>query len=983
MNRPAFFNYFEAIKVPIDDSSFYQRAFTLIAKQRKRLRELEDLDLRKIIEDELDTLSRWNERAKMQDSPTIRGLIRARNLAGRLIDDKGELDKQALDQAIQLQKEALYSLGPNRQFDAKHQELLLRALEQIQESKELQILLKNVSAPYMNRYADQLIRETLQLPPNSRINDPQARRAVLCVLLCLLRQSVGSCFATAPAIIVHDHQPELMIKDLVELLATSRLKRIFGGVEHSVPLAASWGAGDLKRPLLIMQGSQAEIIDICYSPGILAALEAAGLVEEKLPAKEKLQRLKTLISNVLLPSSTATFAPFSTNVEEIVKNILLNELNLTAADLQEEALPAASFGGNAMMQVAAAGGGKASAKSNFKAKFEAACTAFKSTADNALLKSWEFTLASFAETKTTFARWNLYTSLGLEPDEPGGIGQIIYSALQAKLDQLTRRMEDIKIEYEQALSHIRYLEIRLRTAGSEKDAEWLKSEYRTRRYEFETIEERYNHCQSLGRRYSNLLNLLVDLYSDLFPRYFQEVYDADMHEISVGPYDDSPAGFRLLYKYGRANTAQWTRIQTPAEFIDALASFFVSTEMEISTHPEMEGLESDLSDLTTAIVMQIRTPEFLETAFYRMAKAHKTRPIKDPLANLERIDKKPWAYTSGGTMGSLVSSYWKREQQPSEVSRWVENPTELLVFLVDTLKAMPPKLAAEFESNPKKYLLMHSPTHAFLLKPGIKSFMELWKSQQFTYTHIRDTFIKPALDLVSSIALSQEMAQFLIELLAKKVPVNFQYYFRQVFAYVPVGISPAEFRQHLVHVMAKERGLAFGKILPAEEIDSLLYSELPLFPGNELKGRVEQVMKKLPDIGPRAISLLEKLWEDLPISMQPGHLVSASTLKDVVKSFLCLILEKTSTPFDYHLHVSQACQNLGYALPMPIIIADTNWVRDEFGFVVNPGTEKFEFWRLDYTGSVGYPMAAWKEWLNGSKREPTWGVYTNPYEYTS
>lgn len=985
MSSQLFTVYFESIKVAVDDPTFLQRTFSLIAKQRKRASESEENELKKIVEEEFDALSKWTDRAKMQDSAAVRGLARVRKLVNRIINDKGELDKPALANAIELIKSALYFLGPDRQYDTRHQEQLLRALIQLNESKEMQILLKNISSPYMNRYAEKLIKETLQLPPNSRVNDPEARRAALSMWLCLLRQSVGSCFATAPAIIVHDQQSAGMFKDLVELLATSRLKRVFAGVEHSVPLTASWGAGDLRRPLVLQHNTPEEISDICSSPGLLAGLEAAGLIEAKISAKERLEKAKTLLKPFLQEERGDGNSIYRIlSAEELLKKVILSALKMTPDELQEqESASAPAFAGTMMMQTAASAGGKNVARTNFYTKFDAACTAFKSVADNALLKSWEFTLASFAETKTNFARWNLYSSLGLEPQEPGGIGKVIYTTLQTKLEELNRESEDVKIEYEQKLTHLRYLETRMRSGGGDTDSEWLKSEYRTRRYEFELIEERHNHLQHMAKRYSNLMNVLVDFYSDLFPKFFQEVYDPDMHEISIGPYDDSPAGFRLLYKHGRANTAQWTRIKTAAEFIDALASFFVSTEIEISTDPEMEGLERLLSDLTTSIVMQIRTPEFIETAFHRMARAHGVAPIKDPLEHLDRIDKKPWAYTSGGTMGSLVSSYWKREQAPTDVSRWVESPTELLVFLVDTMKLMPPKIAAEFETNPQKSLLIHSPTHAFLLKPGLRPFMDLWKSPEFTYTHIRDILIKPAENFVSGISLSQNMSQYLVDLLAKKVPVNFQYYFRQSFAYVPVGASPAEFRHHLVHVMAKEPGLAFGRILPADEIDGLLYTHLPLFPGNELRGRVEAIFKKLPNVGPRFLSMLETFWEELPIQMSPGLIVSAQALRESVKAILCLLYGTTSGPYDYHLHVSQVCQKLGYAMPAPVIVADTNWVRDDFGFVLNPGTEKFEFWRVDYTGSIGHPMSVWDQWLNGSRQDPKWGIYTNPYEYTS
>ncbi|MBA3603824.1 MAG: hypothetical protein H0W50_09355, partial [Parachlamydiaceae bacterium] len=626
---------------------------------------------------------------------------------------------------------------------------------------------------------------------------------------------------------------------------------------------------------------------------------------------------------------------------------------------------------------------KASSLAIFNDKFDAACIAFKTMADNALLKSWEFTVASFAETKTNFARWNLYSSLGLGPQEYGGIGYVIYTILQDKLEQTKRMFEEVKIEHEQALTHLRYLETRLRTASSEKDAEWIKSEYRTRRYAFEQIEERFNAYQYKAKRYSSLLDQLVDLYSDLFPSYFQEVYDADMHEISVGPYDDSPAGFRLLFKYGRANTAQWNRIQSPSEFIEALASFFVATESEVSNHPDIGGLERDVSDITTAIVMQIRTPEFLETAFHRMARAHHVAPIKDPLLNLDRIDKKPWAYTSGGTMGSLVSCYWKREQAPTETSRWVENPTELLVFLVDTIKQLSPKVLEEFDKESKKALIMHSPTHAFLLKPGVSHFKQLWKNTAFTYTHIRDTIIIPAEKIIDQINLNQEMAQFLIEKISLKVSINYRYYFKQVFSYIPLGVTPQEFRSHLVHVMEKERGLAFGRILSADEIDGLLYSLLPLIPGSEFKDIIRKIFKKLPNIGPSFQMKLETLLEEIPVSMLPDPIISSQALRDMVKAFLCLLYADTATPYDYHLHVSQVCKSLGYAMPAPVIVADTNWVQDEFGFLVNPGTGQFDFWQIDYTGSIGNPISAWKQWLDGSQKERAWGVYNNPHEYAS
>lgn len=973
------------IDLTVDHPQFYQRVFSAIAQGKKNsTSDYSDVIINLCVE-EYDLISRRLDRSKIQESPAVRNVIRTREIANCLIDDKGDLNLFLLDQAIETLQKNLYSLGPNRQYDAKRQEHLLNALKELQNNKEIQRLLKNVARPYQNRYAEQVVRETINAPRDILINDPQARRAVLAAWLCTLRQNVGSCFATAPAIIVHDEQPNIMLKDLIELLGTGRLKRTYGGVEYSIPLSASWGAGDLYKPILIgKEGTSPESGYIWLSPGMMAGLEAAELVDRKQTYKQRSDQAKAIISAVL--ASWPSDAPYVlTSAIELLRKAVMQSLQITEKELQDyENQPKAMYTGNLMMQAGVAAGGKTQKFTNFYTKFDESTNAFKAIADNALLKSWEFTLASFAETKLQFASWNLYSSLGLGPQDAGGVGPAIFAVLQEKLEQANRQVQELQYDYDQAYSLIRYLETRMRTATSEKEAEWIKLEYRTRRYEFDTLESMMQSHQYRAQRYSNLFDTLVDLYMRAFPNYFQEVYDADMHEVTTDRYDDSPAGFRLLYKHGRANTAQWTRIRTPNEFIDALASFFVMTESEISRDPTMEGLENDFSDITTAIVTQIRSREFLETSFHRIARAHHTAPIQDPLDHLDKIDKKPWAYTSGGTMDTLVSNYWKREQKPTEVGRWVENPTELLVFLVDTIKQIPFNLSSEYLKKPQKSMLIHSPTHAFLLKPGLSPLKELWQSDEFTYTAVRDKIIQPAAKFCNNLLLSNEKCLYLINQLRNKVAPNFQHYFKQVFNYFPDGMTPKEFREHIVLTMSKERGLAFGRpeVISTDEIDGMLFSLLPLFSSEDAPHLLENILQQLPQINAATIALFQQWWSELPHSKTPERIVNAKTLQDIAKSFLCLASAQTSSAYDYHWLVSQAAKKLGYAMPMPVIFADSNWMLDEFGFVFNPGTGKYELWRVDYTGSIGFPMSVWQQWLDGSRRERTWGVYTRPFEYS-
>ncbi len=79
--------------------------------------------------------------------------------------------------------------------------------------------------------------------------------AILSALLCPLRQSVGSCFATAPAILVHEEQLELFLDDMQQLLYKGHSDSCFGrggvygadqpiagdrGIEEGLSASSSW-----------------------------------------------------------------------------------------------------------------------------------------------------------------------------------------------------------------------------------------------------------------------------------------------------------------------------------------------------------------------------------------------------------------------------------------------------------------------------------------------------------------------------------------------------------------------------------------------------------------------------------------------------------------------------------------------------------------------------------------------------------------------
>ena len=968
--------------ISIDDSSFYAHAFALTV-QSNRLRNSDD-DLNSLFYEPSDEASQDLHLIRLQEGCLVRNLRLARQVAHLLISDAGELNLTELPLLIDQLKARLYSLGPNRQNDSKYQVCLFNALIALNKSKELVRLIRSVDKPVSNKNAEDIIRETLQLPMITSITDAHARRGVLSAWMCLLRQNVGSCFATAPGIIIHDEQYETFLNDIIALLNTGRLKRVSSGIEYSVPLSGSSGAGDLKK-LFQLKKDDLDPKGISREPGLVLAFQSAGVIDPKNSSRKN----DVILSDLIKKSVKSIFQQQSVIIiscEEIIRRVLLVTFNITDRDVHEyQNRPQGIILSGLVIEASKSKVvGKGDLCRIFLEKFKMACSAFKGHSDNALLKVWEFTLASFAETKAQFTRWNLYSSLGFGSNEKGGIGLLVYEISKQKLDDTNQKVTDSQYEYEQVFTQLKGLEARMQHVESERDAQWLRVEYQSRRNEFYSLEEMRNTLNHKAHQLANLYSHLLEQYDALFPSYFQEVYDADMRDITASYYDDSPAGFRLLYKYGRSNTSQWSYIYSPTDFIEALSSFFIATEHEIASSDHFSAVQAELSEVITAVVTHIRTKEFLESAFYRMAAAHQTSLVADPLNHLDQIDKKPWAYTSGGTMNTLISCYFRLEDKPTEVSRWVENPFELSVFLVDTIKQMPTKITDVFNHSSSKSLLMHSPTHAFLLKPGKKLFKEAWQSDVYTYTWIRDQIILPRKEFLNRLWLEQEMVQYLVDHLAQSVPKEYRQNFIESCSSINGNIHPNEFRDRLLENIQQTNGFrnVYVQALSGDKIDSMLYSLLPLFDRSSLEERVLNIFKAIPGLQTAHQERLMKAFQTFSPSVVPVGVTDAAQLQNICKGLICLAFDESSFPVDYHAAVSFAAQQLGYAMLEPFTFADTNWATEEFAFVVNPGTNEFELWRVDATGRSGMPMSSWAEWLNGSRKDQAWGVYTKPYEYS-
>jgi len=689
-------------------------------------------------------LTRGIDRSGVQDSSVARICRFVRELVGRLVDDDGNLLAVAVEEAIKDLRAHLYPLGPGRHREGLFRIHILRCLMRLREPA-VQRIVKQTSCPVDNRAGENLIRSTLDLEDKTKVTAALARRALLASWMTPLRQSVGSCFATAPAIMIQSSQPQRFLSDLSDLLTVGHLTRIVEGRDLSVPLGKGWGLGELRRPIL-----KGWVPDpLCHSPALSRAL--GGNREE----------VRALLARVALPEGPTVDCDF-----------FLRAL-----------LPAESL--------------------------EPARDRFKRLADCALLKAWEFSLASFVDLRADLNRWNLYNALGIRHDEMGGIGTVVHGAIELRLAEVNRELELLDESFDRAESGFDVSKGRLKTAKSQEEAQWMQADLGRRKSEAEHIGEERYFVERRGQCLTRLFVALMNRYLELMAESFQEAYDADMQDVETGPFDDSPAGFRLVYKHGRRNPSAWTPIDSKEEFVDALVDFFVITEPQLLPEEQWQPIRGDLSFIVSQIVTHLRAPGFVEAAMQRMGELYGS---SDPI--------KPWAYQSGGSMSNLLRHYYGTSKEAEKRGRWVDSPFDLCVMLLDIFKELPPRVMQPLVDDPTRALLMESPTHAFVAKPGLPPFSAGWQDPGNSYTWTRDRIVLPGRDFLRSIRLSPEEKRWMVDRLLGGQTVEI------------AGSSVSAFRAAL-----------FDRV--GEAIDPFLFSSLPLCPHKEALSRIEKIFSYL------------------------------------------------------------------------------------------------------------------------------------------
>ena len=952
-----------------------EKAYRAAAKSCPPVRLGKDEPLERVLFDEHVDEAFDIDRSGIQASCAVLNVRKARQLANLLINEAGDLLMPKVRLAKELLERRPYTLAYGGEEERGRDQRFLKALTFLCENVEAQRLIKKISRPLTNRLAENAIRDTLLLSANVPVTDVHVRRAVLASLLTTLRQSLGSCFATAPAIIVHEDQPLLFLRDLDELMGTAKLKRTVAGNEYAVPMSSSSGQGDLRKSL-VFTGPLQSSPPVWRSAPLLRVLQALDIISQEAQGEDGYHAVFLSLEE-LFRGRLVEGKWFFTNVEEILKLFILRYLSLTEAQLTEfENRPKAMMQTSLVVTTEVTGvTAKDKLFGQFYSMWDNAKRLFVAEADCVLLKSWEFTIASFAEVKFDLARWNFYSSLGVNWDDVGGIGQVLYEIAKKRVEETNRELEEQRAKYDDISLELDYLARRLQTASTEHEIQWMKMEYQTRQVEQYHIKELCDMAAEKANKVGRLHQFLIDSYEPLMKEYFQEIYDADIHDVQAGPFDDSPAGFRLIYKHGRTNPSLWTKITSLPEYIEALVSFFTITEQDLLHAPEVKGIEAEFSSIITRLANHVRSDEFIESAFTRTALSHGVRPMARPLEHLDRIEKKPWVYTSGGSMNTLVSSYFCLEGNPDLVERWVESETELLAFLIDTTRQSVVRMGHKTPAS----ILMHSPTHAFSLTPKASLFEEGWTSETYSYSWITNHVKDPSLAYYASCVLDQRSVMEFCSFLADHLPKEIRTRFLNEAPVIPGFLRPFDLAKEIHRLFDLDNVLRhYSSTLDDVSLDGLLFESVPYTAPDSLRDVVSDIISAtLPKEmhGNHADSKIRAAIADISRPIRSKELLC------VLKTTVMMLTGSYRCDKDLLCALIKAMRERRLLPPQPVIVADTNWVKDLFAFLVSPTTQEIELWSVNSYGTEGRPIPHWKQWLNGSRKDMKWGVLVNPNQY--
>ncbi|EPP34447.1 hypothetical protein CP10139811_0734 [Chlamydia ibidis] len=907
---------------------------------------------------------------KLQSPLAARNLKISRQLAAYILTDKGEIDNVRVVEAIEALSQKLYPLGPHRHSEAKQREHILNALKVVKEDTTIRDRIKKMFLPSHKSVQD-LIRHTLALPESATLTTVHVRQAAIAALFSYLRQDVGSCFASSLAILIHEEYPSKFIADIDDLLSSGKLTRVIGTKEISVPINLSGCIGELFKSLRIIDLYPDPIKKLSLSPGLQKAFIEAQIIDTLDNPQVCLQQL--LSHEYLLQKLRFLDDTITTN--DILKSTLLHYYNITENTVKGLLLQE-GFHNKEQVFFTTQYSNKLSDTQrafSYLTAYENAKMAFINDTQNRLLKSWEYTLATLADATDSPTFAHISIALGWNSKERDSLFLTITTFIDEETSIAKELVDKCEQTYQEAQSQLQYIENRMRNPFNEQDSKILSMDYMRFRQELNQALQDWNSAQNKIKKLLALPEYLLKFYQKQLPIYFRSSYDAFIQEFShiIG---DAPAGFRILFTHGRSHPNAWTPIYSINEFIHALSDFFSSTETDLLGKQGVVGLEKETSALIHRIISMLHKETFQEAAITRVLQAYGMPVPNNVLSNLSKIIHTPWVYVSGGTVDSLLIDYFENTDSVTTLNKHPENPHELAAFFSDALKDLPIGIKNYIESGSHK-LIASSPTHVFSVVAGCPMFRDSWDNDWYSYTWLRDVWVKEQQTFLDSTILSQQGIYNFIERFCKKYHLqkinhDFHDFFSDLSLSIPEMYDKAT--RFLKEIFSKPED-AYSLYL--KRFSQNLVHDLPYVSDQQLPEIIDNVAAYL---GIPSRLTYDKFSDIIERFIPKMSLLSSADLRHVFKGMLMSSYQTVYFQEDMFLRLVTAMRHHKLCYPAPLLFGDTNWAYYYFGFILHPGTREIDLWRFNYAGLHGEPLDNRKDLFSVDK---TWTLYSNPIDY--
>ncbi|WP_201456444.1 hypothetical protein [Chlamydia sp. 17-3921] len=893
----------------------------------------------------------------------------AQKTAIYILADNGEIDPIKLIDAIHHLTNHLYPLGPHRHNEVKAREHLLNMLKALKESKELKDRIKKLFVPSYTTIQN-LIRDSLALEDSIPITTIHVRQAALTALFTYLRQDVGSCFATALAILIHQEYPELFFKDLDDLLSTGKLTRIIGTREVSIPINLSGCIGELFKHIRILDLYPDPIMKLSASPGLQKAFEAAGILDsqetsqiqvQQLLAHEymlqKLQQIQTTISaHEIIQTTLLHYYQVS---ESIVKTVLFKE----GLHSKEKVL----FTSQHPHELS-----QAQKVYSYLFAYEQAKRAFIRDTQNPLLKSWEYSLATLADANNSVTAHHIHIALGWNHDEPDSLANLIQTFVEHEITNIHSIVSQCEQTYQEARAQLDYIENRMKNPLNNQDSQILTMDHIRFRQELNKALYDWDAAQEKAKKFLNLPKYLMSFYTKQIPQYFRSFYDAFIQEFSH-LHTDTPAGFRVLFTHGRAHPHSWSPIYSISEFIRFLSEFFSSTEVDLLEKHAIEDLEKETSVLIHNIIALLHKESFQQAALTRILQAYNLPVPESILNNLNQVTLTPWVYISGGSVNSLLTDYFEKTTPLTVMQKHPENAHELAAFFSDALKDLPEGIKSYLEDGTHT-LITASPSHVFSVIAGSPLFREAWDNDWYSYTWLRDVWMKQHNSFLYNTVLSQPDIYTFIERFCKKYSLDHLIQDFHNFC-SDYSFSLPEFYDKSSQFLQEILPDAHHTLIYQRRLAHQIVNDVPYVSEQQLPETLELISAYL---GISSRITFNKFSDLIEQHIPKLSLLSSSDIRHLYKGLLMQSYQKTYTEEDLYLRLANAMRHHSLAYPAPLLFGDSNWPYSYFGFILHPGTSQIDLWQFNYAGLQGAPLENLQEVLSVEK---PWSLYSNPIDY--